>query len=61
MKGGIEMVELITDYWPIIVPVALATADVALGLLPTKYVRYAGILLSFGKAVHKKYKERSAR
>jgi hypothetical protein len=55
------MVELITDYWPVIVPVALATADVGLGLLPTKYVRYAGVLISFGKAVHKKYKERSAR
>jgi hypothetical protein len=55
------MIELITDYWPIILPVLVATADVGLGLLPTKYVRYAGVLLSFGKAVHKKYKERSAR
>jgi hypothetical protein len=61
MKGDAEMIEMITDYWPIIVPVLIATADVGLGLLPTKYVRYAGVLISFGKAVHKKYKERSAR
>jgi hypothetical protein len=54
------MQEIIVEYWPYIVPLALATADVSLGLLPDKYVRYAGLVRRVGVAIWQKYKERKA-